>query len=85
MQYRRLGKLDWKVSVLGFGAMRLPLAGKEEREVDEPEAIRMMRYAIDHGVNYIDTAYPYHEGRSEGVVGKALTDDHRKYPGLAPG
>ena len=78
MQYRRLGKLDWDVSVLGFGAMRLPLAGKQAGEVDEPESIRMIRYAIDHGVNYIDTAYPYHEGRSEGIVGNALRDGYRE-------
>ena len=78
MQYRRLGKLDWDVSVLGFGAMRLPLAGKQAGEVDEPESIRMIRYAIDHGVNYIDTAYPYHEGRSEGIVGNALKDGYRE-------
>jgi predicted aldo/keto reductase-like oxidoreductase len=78
MQYRRFGKLDWEVSVLGFGAMRLPLAGKEPSEVDEPESIRMMRYAIDHGVNYIDTAYPYHEGKSEAVVGRILKDGYRE-------
>jgi predicted aldo/keto reductase-like oxidoreductase len=78
MQYRRLGNLDWEVSVLGFGAMRLPLADKETGKVDEPEAIRMMRYAIDHGVNYVDTAYPYHEGRGEGIVGNALKDGYRE-------
>src|SRR4030042_735470 len=78
MQYRRLGKLDWEVSVLGFGAMRLPLAGKQAAEVEEPESIKMMRYAINHGVNYIDTAYPYHEGRGEGIVGKALKDGYRE-------
>ena len=78
MQYRRLGKLDWEVSVLGFGAMRLPLSGKEMGQVDEPESIRLMRYAIDHGVNYVDTAYPYHEGKSEAVVGRALKDGYRE-------
>jgi predicted aldo/keto reductase-like oxidoreductase len=78
MQYRRFGKLDWEVSVLGFGAMRLPLAGKKPEEVDEAESIRMIRYAIDHGVNYVDTAYPYHEGRSEGIVGNALRDGYRE-------
>ena len=78
MKYRKLGKLDWEVSVLGFGAMRLPLAGKGEGDVDEPESIRMIRYAIDHGVNYVDTAYPYHEGHSEEVVGNALKDGYRE-------
>jgi predicted aldo/keto reductase-like oxidoreductase len=78
MLYRKLGRLDWDVSVLGFGAMRLPLAGKEAGEVDEAESIRMMRYAIDHGVNYVDTAYPYHEGKSEGIVGRALKDGYRE-------
>jgi predicted aldo/keto reductase-like oxidoreductase len=78
MQYRRLGKLDWRVSVLGFGAMRLPLADKETGKVDEPEAIRMMHYAIDHGVNYVDTAYPYHQGKGEGIVGNALKDRYRE-------
>ena len=78
MKYRRLGKLDWEVSVLGFGAMRLPLADKETGKVDEPEAITMMRYAIDHGVNYVDTAYPYHQGKGEGIVGNALKDGYRE-------
>jgi predicted aldo/keto reductase-like oxidoreductase len=78
MKYRKLGKLDWEVSVLGFGAMRLPLAGKGEGDVDEPESIKMIRYAIDHGVNYVDTAYPYHEGHSEAVVGNALKDGYRE-------
>ena len=71
MKYRKFGSLDWKVSVLGFGAMRLPLIGKGAADVDEPEAIKMIRYAIDRGVNYVDTAYPYHEKSGEIVVGKA--------------
>jgi len=78
MKYRRFGNLDWEVSVLGFGAMRLPLADKETGKVDEPESIRMMRYAVDHGVNYIDTAYPYHAGQSEVIVGNALKDGYRE-------
>jgi len=77
--YRSLKEIP--VSIIGFGAMRLPLIGGTEkptdsfdpaRSIDEEETARMVEYAIDHGVNYFDTAYVYHGGKSEIVLGKIL-------------
>jgi hypothetical protein len=75
MQYRTVPKNGDKLSALGFGTMRLPL---REQNVDEERAIKQIRYAIDNGVNYVDSAPPYHNGESERVLGKALLDGYRR-------
>ena len=80
---------DKKLSLLGFGTMRLPLISSEKNApIDEEAVNKMVRYGYDHGVNYFDTAYPYHDGESERVIGRALKQLPResvylatKYPG----
>ena len=79
MQYREFGKTGYKISALGFGAMRLPEKEINGKKVfDHEESIRVIRRGIDLGINYIDSAYGYCNYESETIVGKALKDGYRK-------
>ena len=71
MLYRNFKNLENPTSILGLGTMRLPVKKNDNNCIDEDKAVALIRYAIDNGINYIDTAYPYHGGNSEWVVGKA--------------
>lgn len=77
MQYREFGKTKEKLSTLGFGAMRLPLLDDDTSKIDYEKSIKMVRYAIDNGVNYLDTAYPYHGGKSEAFCAAVMKDGYR--------
>jgi len=82
--YRPFGKTDLELSQLGFGCMRFPLLNSNDpTSIDEPEAIRMLHYAIDNGINYLDTAWPYHRETSEKFVGRALREGYREKVYLA--
>ena len=83
MKHRQFGQCGFEVSALGFGCMRLPCVGGDQSVIREDEAARMIRYAIDEGVNYVDTAYGYHGGNSEKFVGKVLADGYRDRVKLA--
>jgi predicted aldo/keto reductase-like oxidoreductase len=84
MIYRKFGPNGVELSQLGFGAMRLPLTEEyDPKKIDEVQATRMLHYAIDNGVNYIDNAYPYHRQTSEIFLGKALRDGYRQRVHLA--
>ncbi len=80
MQYRNVPKTGAPLSALGYGCMRLPLQGTA---IDDARATRQLRSAIDRGVNYVDTAWPYHQGQSEPWLGRALGDGYRKKVNIA--
>jgi len=73
-----MGTLEWKVSALGFGCMRLPARRINKLRAKTNESINLIRYGIDQGINYIDTAWPYHLGDSEKIIGQALKDGYRE-------
>ena len=82
---------DLKLSALGLGCMRLPTVEGQDAVIDEAATAEMVRYAFDHGINYFDTAWMYHGGNSEIVMGKVLSQYPRdsyylasKFPGFSP-
>ncbi|MBN2056616.1 aldo/keto reductase [bacterium] len=79
MKYTRLGATGRKISRLGMGCMRLPLTDPADyRSIDKDRTAAMFEELLDGGVNYFDTAYPYHEGASEEVVGELLAPRRRE-------
>lgn len=78
MQYRQWKKNGEKISALGFGAMRLPMTTDDKPQVDEERAIALIRQGIDLGINYLDTAWVYHDGLSEEICAKAMRDGYRE-------
>lgn len=84
MRYRSFPKIPHlQTSILGFGCMRLPTLNGDPARIDEESASRLLHEAIDAGVNYLDTAWPYHAGQSESFVGRALAGGWREKVQLA--
>jgi len=78
MKYRKFGSTGFKVSALGLGCMRLPTKKLMPLQVDMQKSIKLIKNAVDKGINYIDTAWVYHLGAGEKIVGSALQDGYRK-------
>lgn len=72
MLYKKYGDTALSVSALGLGCMRLPKASADKEDIDYEKAQEIVDYALSHGINYIDTAHMYHDGKSEEFVGHAL-------------
>lgn len=86
MLYRKMNKNHDSLSILGFGCMRLPQkkGTPGDGKIDEKRATEQIRMAIDAGVNYIDTAVPYHMGASEPFLSRALRGGMGIEMGLEP-
>jgi predicted aldo/keto reductase-like oxidoreductase len=78
MKYRKFGSTGFIVSALGLGCMRLPTKKLMPLQADIPKSIKLIKSAVDKGINYIDTAWLYHFGASEKIVGSALQGGYRK-------
>lgn len=76
MQYRKMPGNKDRLSILGFGLMRLPV--DKDNKIDEVQTMKMLNYAVENGVNYLDTAFPYHGGESEPLLGRFLKTIDRK-------
>ena len=77
MKYRKMGSLDWEVSALGFGCMRLPSRRFNRLRADTEASVKLIKHGIALGINYIDTAWFYHLGDSEKILGKVLRGNYR--------
>jgi predicted aldo/keto reductase-like oxidoreductase len=81
VKYRRFGRLDWEVSALGFGVAHLPLINNDPANIDEVESFKILRYAIDHGVNYLDIGSPFVMKNNRSLsrpLREALQDGYRQ-------
>lgn len=76
MLYRTMPKNGDQLSILGFGCMRLPM--DESGAINQHRTVRQIHHAVDQGVNYLDTAWSYHGGHSEGLLGRAIRDGYRE-------
>jgi len=84
MQYRKFNKINVEVSPIGFGCMRFPVSDPDDKStIVKEEAMKMVRHAIDNGVNYLDTAWMYHNFKSEDFMGEVLQDGYREKVNLA--
>jgi predicted aldo/keto reductase-like oxidoreductase len=78
MIYKNWNKTGDSIGILGFGAMRLPTLKEDPSKIDEEKAIKLIRSGIDEGINYLDTAWPYHDGQSEALCAKVMKDGYRE-------